>query len=179
MTHPTGPSVDELYFEWLAQQISFPRTFEKTFREMLTCLHKTEFVWNVAGDDNRAQDGKDLRTDFVNHAHPEFYHNNFPGPASVLEVLIALSRTVAWIAGGSAADWAYRLLENLRLNNFYDPLTKEKVVELEDVLEKLLWRTYERNGDGGFFPLNDPHQDQREVEIWYQANAYVAEIQGP
>jgi hypothetical protein len=30
---------------------------------------------------------------------------------------------------------------------------------------------------GGFFPLTHPNDDQRKVEIWYQMNAYLDELE--
>jgi hypothetical protein len=44
-------------------------------------------------------------------------------------------------------------------------------------MERCVWRTYEPNGVGGFFPLENPNEDQREVELWYQMSAYVDDIQ--
>ncbi len=51
--------------------------------------------------------------------------------------------------------------------------------EIDDILERLIWRQYQEDGQGGFFPLAWPEQDQREVELWYQMNAYLAENEDP
>ena len=47
--------------------------------------------------------------------------------------------------------------------------------ELKDTLERVLEREYYPDGVGGFFPLKHPREDQRYVEIWYQANAFAIE----
>lgn len=167
--------IDQPYYEWLISQIEFPRNFKKTFHELLRHLHEVEFVWIVDGDDNRVQDAKDLRIEFIRR-FPKYADLEFKLYVSVLEIIIAVSRILEFVAGGEAPAWAWRLLDNLRLNNFYDPLTKRKRRELDDILENLIWRTYERNGQGGFFPLIFPIEDQTKVEIWYQLNAYVKEI---
>lgn len=165
--------VDQPYYEWLISQIHFPRNFNKTFDQLLDRLHRVEFVWIVDGDDNRIQDAKDLRTEFMRKYS---FDLEFKSYVSVLEIIIAVSRILEFIAGGEAPDWAWRLIDNLRLNNYYDPLTKRKRREIDDILEAFIWRTYERNGQGGFFPLIFPEEDQTKVEIWYQLNAYVKEI---
>ena len=169
---------DEPYYEWLISQIEFPKSFKKSFYELLEYLHQTEFIWIIDGDDNRIQDGKDLRIEFVNkHDVPNLFPElEFKEYVSVLEIIIAVSRIVEFIAGGEAPGWAWRLIDNLRLNNFYDPLNKYKRTQLYEILETLIWRTYERNGQGGFFPLISPEEDQTKIEIWYQLNAYVSEI---
>lgn len=167
--------IDQPYYDWLISQIEFPRNFDKTFSGLLYHLHLFEFVWIIDGDDNRMQDARDLRTEFKRR-FPEYSKIEFNDYVSVLEVMIAVSRTLEFVAGGEAPAWVWRLIDNLRLNHFYDPFTKYKQVQVDDILETLIWRTYERNGRGGFFPLIYPAEDQTKVEIWYQLNAYVQEI---
>jgi hypothetical protein len=36
-------------------------------------------------------------------------------------------------------------------------------------------RLYTTSGYGGLFPLEEPKEDQRKVEIWYQMMAYLGE----
>jgi hypothetical protein len=135
-------------------------------------LFTIEFVWTVPHDDNRLQDGLDLRTEFSNEQKIRLEKG-----ATVLEVLIALSRRLAFTAGGRAEDWAWQLLANLRLTKMTDPFTENKARKVANILETLIWRQYHANGLGGFFPLNWPDKDQTQVEIWYQMQKYVNEIQ--
>ena len=165
---------DQLYYEWLISQIEIPVNFRKTFDDLFSHLHQNEFVWIVPGDDNRCQDARDLRVNFE-HLFPN-HELEFKYYVSILEIIIAVSRILEFVAGGEAPAWAWRLLDNLKLNNFYDPLSENKRAQLQEILERLIWRTYERNGQGGFFPLVFPAEDQTKIEIWYQLNAYVNEI---
>src|SRR5882757_9817868 len=142
---------DQEYFDWLTSQIDIPKTFHATFHDLFERLHNTEFLWTVTGDDNRVQDAVDLRHGFTRVKFKQY--------VSVLEVLIPISRNLEFTAGGSAGEWAWQLLENLQLNHFYDPLSKQQLGVADNVLEALIWRTYENNGRGGFFPLNKPHAD--------------------
>lgn len=169
---------DEPYYKWLVSQIEFPVNFKESFDDLLHCLHQKEFVWVISGDDNRIQDGLDLRTDFkykfdIPNDFPELEFKEY---VSVLEIIIAVSRICEFIGGGLASGWAWRLIDNLGLNHFYDPLDKEKLHGVDEILEALIWRTYQRSGRGGFFPLLFPEEDQTKVEIWYQLNAYINEI---
>ncbi|MFZ1684153.1 MAG: hypothetical protein WAU88_08510, partial [Candidatus Zixiibacteriota bacterium] len=47
---------------------------------------------------------------------------------------------------------------------------------IDEVLNRVIFRTYDARGNGGLFPLRRPQRDQREVELWYQASAYLLEL---
>jgi hypothetical protein len=162
--------IEDYYFEWLTSQIHIGNS--NTYNDLFQRMHELEFVWFVPNDDNRVQDGLDLRAEFLRGRH----NNRFEWGVSVLEILIALSRRTAFTAGGTPEMWAWHLIENLGLKKASDPLTRSKAARVDDTLQALIWRTYERDGQGGFFPLRDSHEDQTKVEIWYQMNAYVNEI---
>lgn len=158
------------YYEWLIDQIDTPR--HKSYKDLFERMHNFEFVWFVPNDDNRVQDALDLRLEFI---------EEFPGPldlagATFLEVLVSLSRRVAFLAGGSERVWAWKLIKNLHLHKMTDPLGAPQAQRVDDILYAVVWRTYERNGNGGFFPMKNSLEDQTQVEIWYQLNAYVIEM---
>lgn len=164
------------YFDWLVGQIE-NRSHGRTYLDLFSRLYNTGFVWTVPGDDNRAQDARDLRGYFQTEVG---VRDGVPtGPPSILEVVIALSRKVAHFAGGEPEFWAWQLLENLGLTKCHDPMTFHVLGSVERRLETLLWRTYDPNGKGGFFPLSNPPEDQRVVEIWHQMHAYINEINEP
>ena len=162
--------IDFDYWDWLIKQIRIPPN-TKSYNDLFDQMHQMEFVWMVPNDDNRLQDGLDLRGEFL-RGKPNTL--DVEG-VTFLEVLVALSRRVAFTAGGDADFWAWRLIKNLRLNKMSDPLTEANVNRIGDILYSVIWRTYQRNGQGGFFPLVHTMEDQTKVEIWYQMNAYVIE----
>lgn len=173
MTH----TLHDVYLqEHLAPQIAFEPG--ETYWDILRLMYEKEFVWFVPNDDNRIVDGLDLRTEWMDHVMEVIDQPlpEFNVPCSFLEVLIALSRRLAFIAGESAEGWAWQLMINLDLHRMKDPLSRYKTRKADDIFEAVIWRTYERDGSGGFFPLGHPHRDQRKVELWYQMNAYVEEI---
>jgi hypothetical protein len=110
---------------------------------------------------------------------PRFGRTQFLQFVSVLEVLLALSRRLAFLAGGEAPEWAWHLLENLNIEGCSDPLNLTQSGHIDEVLDALVWRTYHKSGRGGFFPLKKPKGDQRKIELWYQMQEYISEIQEP
>lgn len=167
--NPTNP-IDYEYYEWLKSCVDIPNS--KSYDDLFEIMHNLEFHWTVPNDDNRVQDGLDLRYEFLMGKN-EILH--LLG-ATLLEILVSLSRRTAFTAGGNPEQWAWKLLKNLRLNKKSDPLTEEDRVKVNDILDALVWRTYQRDGQGGFFPLKYPDEDQTKVEIWYQMNKYVIEM---
>jgi hypothetical protein len=166
----TMKRLDYEYYEWLTSQIKIPN--DKTYNDLFERMHNLDFIWTVPNDDNRVQDGKDLRYEF---AESQAIRLKLEG-TTLLEVLVSLSRRCAFTGGGDPEVWAWRLLKNLRLTKMSDPLTEDNLRRIEDILEALIWRTYDRNGQGGFFPLKQALEDQTHVEIWYQMNAYINEM---
>lgn len=170
--------IDLEYYQWLISQVQVgPR---KQYFGLFEILHNTEFTWFVPNDDNRVADGEHLRNDFFRTTRDRKYEDGdlaLEG-VSVLEVIVALSKRVAFNAGGDADLWAWRLIKNLGLNKMADPLTPRKIQNINDILDILIWRNYEPSGAGGFFPLKRSLKDQTKVEIWYQMQEYVMEQEG-
>jgi hypothetical protein len=166
-------TVDYEYYIWLTQKIDIPNG--KKYLDLFERMHNVEFVWTVPNDDNRVQDAIDLRGQFLEIRGGGELEL---GGATCLEVVVALSRRVAFIASGNghSHQWAWTLLKNLGLHRFSDPLTPEKMNRVDHILHDLVWRDYHPDGRGGFFPLQNPDVDQTKVEIWYQLNAYVSEM---
>jgi hypothetical protein len=171
----TGETLTEAYFRWLVDKVKEDGHPRNNYGDLFQILHGTEFVWIVPNDDNRIMDGLDLRVEFLHERKRRGKPGQF-GPCSVLEVLVGLSRRLAWLAEGSAEGWAWQLLCNLELHKFRNPLSARKVRRVEETLYALIWRTYDPDGVGGFFPLAWPKEDQTKIEIWYQMNAYAKEI---
>lgn len=171
--------LNELYFGWLYSQVDYGgrRNSMTPYTQLMGMFHAKEFVWIVPNDDNRLEDGKELRGYFLQEEKvPERQIKDFlHQPCSVLEVLIALSRRCAFSTGHTAEWWAWKLITNLGLNKMKDPLSPTKQQEVEEALDMLVWRTYKWDGEGGFFPLKFPNGDQTRVEIWYQMHAYTQE----
>lgn len=171
--------IREAYLRWLEPQLRDEHgNPDKNYWDLLNIMFEREFVWVVYMDDNRMADGLDLRKEFA-HDHrmnPDRLSVDELGPCSFLEVLIGISRRLAFTAGGSAPGWAWQLLGNLELQRMTDPLSPGKAARVNDIMDTCIMRTYSPDGTGGFFPLAWPDEDQTKIQIWYQMSAYVAEL---
>lgn len=172
-------SLDGLYFEWLYDQVGRQGNHKsRTHRGLLFQLYTKPFVWFVPNDDNRVMQGQELRYEFVQAAHIQAADAHWLGmDCSVLEMLIAFSRVLSFEAEGEPRDWFWLMMRNLGLDVFTDNHYEPYVLEVEERLNALIFRTYLSNGQGGLFPLDHPEEDQRGVEIWYQMSAYLAELE--
>ena len=173
MTKP----LEELYLTWLYSQFGSvkSRIRSKTYWSLAGALFHKEFVWWVPNDDNRVEDGKALRDEFLDDegiydVDPDWMEQG----CSMLEMMIGLSRRLAFEAGGEPREWFFELLDNLGLSTYNDAEQFDED-RVDEAIDPVIWRTYGRDGTGGLFPLQHPKKDQREVEIWYQMNAYLLE----
>lgn len=170
-------SLDELYLSWLYAQVSSPKQMKppaRTFWKLIGQLYSKEFVWFVPNDDNRAEDGRELRHEFLDDEEETADDDWLNLGCSVLELLVGLSRRLAFETDRESRDWFWVMVSNLGLleHNDYSNYPTEKV---DDAVDSLIWRTYHYDGRGGLFPLEHADEDQTDVEIWYQLNAYLLE----
>lgn len=169
--------LEETYFNWLYSKVvrvdGIP-TPSNNYYHLLKTLHHTEFVWLLSGDDNRAADGIDLRHEFAVQSRVEPDESWYSSPCSVLEMFIAFSRRAAFETEPSSREWVWTILQNLELDELTDA-TIGATIAAEEALDRLIWRTYAHDGYGGMFPLNEPHHDQRKIEIYSQFCEWLIE----
>jgi hypothetical protein len=171
--------LDERYLSWLYSQVANvktrvrARTHWKLFRQ----LHRTIFVATVSHDENRIEDARDLRYEFLTeHEDVQGDPDWTRSPCTMLELLIVLSRQLAFEMDDPVAPWFWHLIEVLELEQFNDrEYNEHSELFIAEALDRVIWRTYAPNGQGGLFPLRNPPRDQRQVELWYQLNAYLLE----
>lgn len=171
-------TLDARYLDWLYKNIG-PLRNRNPARSywMLACaLFRKEFVWQVPNDDNRVEDGRELRDIFLAEMGLEGDHVWLEEGCSMLEMLIALSRRLDFETEDTAFEWFWILCDNLELRPYVDETFSDDFnVDVDLILDRVIERTYKTNGRGGLFPLQYPNGDQREVEIWYQMAAYLME----
>lgn len=169
-------NVREEYLRWLYPQLKDNHAPTVDFWGLTNAMFDKEFRWSVDHDDNRIADGLDLRVEFAHVVHVRRRQMEQLGPCSFLEVLIGLSRRLAFMAGGEAAGWAWQLIINLELDRMPDPFSSRRARQAEKIMEVCVKRQYAPDGQGGFFPLAWPDEDQTKIELWYQMNSYAEEI---
>lgn len=79
------------YYIWLCDMIDLET--HSGYSDLISFLYNTEFTWSVPTDSNRAQDGKNLRADYICD-NPDDEGEWLDDPCSWLEMLIALARRV-------------------------------------------------------------------------------------
>ena len=173
--------LDELYFQWLYRQVASDRLKNpaRTYWSLFRHLYTKEFVWLIPNDDNRIEDGRDLRYEFLDdEGIDEVSREWLELGCSMFELLIGLSRRLAFEAEGQPRGWFWLLLENLQLETYNDDIYMHlDRDDIDETLDRVIWRTYSPDGHGGLFPLNPPRRDQRKVELWYQMSSYIQEIE--
>jgi hypothetical protein len=167
-------TLDELYFTWLYSQVGDvkDRNKSRTYWSLLNQLYYKPFVWLIPNDDNRVQDGLDLRHEWMYEYRMAPSDDWLFRDCSFLEMLIALSRRLAFEGEGHPPVWFWHLIKNLGLHECTDR-SKYNQDEVNDALDTVIFRLYDPNGRGGLFPLRYSENDQRQVEIWYQMNEYL------
>lgn len=171
--------LDEQYLTWLYSKVApvKARRLDLRFWRLFKILYTKEFVWIIPNDNNRVEDGRDLRYRFLEEQQLDHVDPNWMGlGCSMFELILAVGDRLAFQIGGDQAGWFWELLANLGLNTFSDARSFADE-EVEDVLDNLIWRTYRKNGKGGLFPLRHPHEDQTKVEIWYQMSEFILEYE--
>lgn len=165
---------DDAYLRWLYSQVSSvrQRNPSRSYWNLIRKFYRMEFVWFIPNDDNRIADGFALRHEFLEQfdylVDEEWLHSS----CSFLELLVALSRRLAFEAEGQPRAWFWHMLKNIELDQITDDVPfPEQLVE--DVVSNVIWRTYRADGHGGLFPLRNAKEDQTRVEIWYQLCAYL------
>lgn len=170
--------LDELYFVWLTSQVESRDVLDPscTHWKLFRQLYSKEFTAVRPNDENRLEDGKDLRYEFLRdegiiNADRDWMHMG----CSALELMIGMARRIEFETELDSRIWFWRMLENIGLAGSDDrrPYPKSRI---NGVLDSVIFRKYSSNGRGGFFPLRNPPKDQRKVELWYQAAAYVQEL---
>lgn len=170
----TAGTLDDQYLAWLYSLVADVRTRKgpHTYWNLFRKLFATEFTWFVPNDDNRAEDGRELRMEWASLVDVHVDRHWAELGCSFLEMLIGLARRLEFMTDRDCEYWFWHLIGNLGLLGHND---RSKFVE-EDVEARtsaVMWRTYDCDGNGGLFPLLRTDRDQRKVEIWYQLHEYL------
>lgn len=176
----TQYDINNEYFDWLCDLACKKYSDRVSYRKLLSHLHSIEFRYLISRDENRAEDGLELRHMFV-------YENDYrddvelyiDGPCSVLEMIVALSLKCEGIMdnaqiGDQTKRWFWEMIINLGLGSMTDDNYND--VYVERTIDRFLDRDYEPDGRGGLFTVRHCEDDLRDVEIWHQLCWYLGSI---
>lgn len=176
-----GDRINNEYFEYLYDLIDAKRFSKRvSYRKLLMHLHDIEFTWTVPFDDNRADDGIQLRRRYALMRNDMSLIDYILGPCSVLEMMVALAvRCEETIMddtcyGNRTGQWFWGMIHNLGLSPMIDSKFDRDFVD--DVIARLLNRDYAPDGTGGLFTIRRCERDLRTVEIWRQLSWYLDSI---
>lgn len=180
MTNAEG-TLDDVYLEWLYSHIAAVKNLnpERSYWHLARQLYTKRFVPYVHNDGNRAEDGKQLRVEFLRKTRfplDDPYGLFMDADCSMFEMLLSLAKQMAFEADSTPLEWFWIMMSNLEINRYSDDLFEISISEeVEEVLDRVINRTYAYEGTGGLFPLRNAARDQRRVELWYQKEAYLLE----
>lgn len=164
------------YFKWLydISMKSNPRYYA-----LIKCLDEITFQPRMYLDENRAEDGVEIRYSFgyENHIPQAVIANELDTrPCSVLELMVALALRMDGIVSeydeSMTPLYFNKMLDSLQLKQFTnDNFNSEDVKER---VENFMNGDYAPDGDGGLFYIDPPPGDMRDMEIWEQAMWFLS-----
>lgn len=160
-------NVFDSYFEWLCNKIGYNEDYDALLRYLID----VDFICVHPMDENRAADGLYLRKEFMDEEAVR--GNPFENKeCSVLEMMVALAYRLEYsVMGDPSLGIFWRMIHNLGLDE------TGNVDMWNDILQGWMTRdAIEYDGRGGLFPLEDPREDQADVEIWGQAMNWLNEM---
>lgn len=185
----------ENYIRWLYEKVGLETKEYSDYWRVIRRLFKRQFISLVKNDDNRIGDGLSLRRQFEEQlGYPEGSVDDALGDfvgCNMLEMMVAfasrIQSDIMWDPDTEdrTAFWFWTMLSNagLDLKACQDGyFGKEQLINLENLLDRVIYRTYSKTGIGSFFPLekfqNAPKnskRDLRKVELWYQMQFWIGE----
>lgn len=179
--------IETRYFDWLYEIVCGkwePRNL--SFHSLLAFLYDKQFVPDNEMDCNRAVDGENLRDRFLDQQNDisakdmrAVTETFLRKPCSMLEMMVALAlRCEETImedadAGNRTGQWFWNMVVSLGLAAMDDNRFHQSRAEF--VIERFHRRDYQPNGAGSLFTLQNPKDDMRTLDIWYQMMAYLNE----
>lgn len=165
------------YYIWLTELVDLNSEQYEVYSILVKELHKKKFYPMTDGDRNRYDDGVALRDLYCDDSTCDgfrYRHHNIE-QCSMLEMLIGLAMRINNdILEESVPYWFWLMIANLGL----DILTDDEMLEdgwiiLDMTCERLINRTYKRDGRGGLFPLPNSKKNMKKLDIWEQMQMYI------
>lgn len=166
------------YLDWLKSQVEY---FDGPRHNLfLDQLYTLSYFPVIERDWNRYEDGIALRNEFFGGRRPD--DNVLDSPCSFLEFLIALARRMNYIYADihedRTQDCFWMIVRNAFISDMNDDIydAVRGADRVDEVVDRIINRSFDEDGHGGLFPLKEPSTNQRNVEVWYQMNQYLAEL---
>lgn len=181
-------TIREDYFLWLYKIVDGRK---RSYRKLCKRLYEINFRWSVHNDDNRCEDGIELRDLFIEEEKLDESHLEvqalLKGECNLFEMMVALAQRMNDLTydlktqDDKTSKWFNEMICNLDLFEYDDmwiftPISEAKI---DRICDTLMDRTYDWYGRGSLFPMKRrPPKDMAKVEIWYQLMLYLEENHG-
>lgn len=170
------------YFDWLCEIVCGERySSQISYTKLLMYLHDTEFRYVHPMDENRAAQGINLRYRFALTRVPieetSGIMKALDAPCSILEMMIALAIECEETImdnpsfGNRTSQWFWGMIASLGLGGMYNDRFDRAIAD--EIIDRFLNREYKPDGRGGLFTVKGYSRDMRDMEIWWQALAYL------
>lgn len=177
--------IKEIYFKWLYDIVCASKYVDGiSYTKLLRQLHDTEFTYLIRRDEDRAENGINLRYRFaISEGYGDILAqvlHDLDNPCSVLEMMVALALSCEEEImddasyGNRTGQWFWSMIVSLGLGPFIDSRYDRRFVDT--ALSRFLNREYEPNGKGGLFTIRGCKADLRHEEIWVQMCWYLDSI---
>lgn len=175
------------YLKWLMAQCQLASDGSEGYSRLCGVMHSVCFLSLIEFDENRSEDGKDLRYEWAETTGGDISRLNdslSPYTCTMLELVLVLARRMAYEMLDSEYEagigkWVMEMLGNAGLatfrNDYFETEREYSENRIRCVLNDIICRRYLPNGEGGFFPLERSPKDQRTTELLTQMNNYLAE----
>ena len=165
-------SINPRYEEWIKDFIDWEFVDMDNYTELLDILATTPYEYIVPRDENRLEDGANLRWQYQYYGH---INMNFPDEVSVLEVLVALCDRAGCYRdpediGNPAGYLFWHIIENLGLMGMTD--SSINYTRVYDVLDDWMTGNYDCQ-NGGIFCIPGYKGDITKLELWLQMDLYL------
>lgn len=157
-----------LYTPWLIQ-----RGCLENYSELASVWDELDFVWYIPEDEDKAVQALRMRDEYC-------YETSMPAPrqapASFLEVFVSITDSLTAMLYQDREEFTKSILLNMGARSYSDDgrLPSEIHEEALVIAERVMYRTYGRNGSGGLFRI--PGEDVLETPLTTQmikwANLY-------
>ena len=175
------------YFEWMTNVIFSDVVLKDAYDGLLHVLNSIPFEWSLQMDENRQKDAQDLRYLFgyvCGYSESQICQELDNTPPSLLEVIVALINRVqdSILYDPTKQDPNQEIfldiLKSLKIDDIKGVMNDSDYATIYNAVENLYCHNYSYYGEGGLFVVNNPKNDMRNTEIWFQFMWYLDEKQG-
>ena len=149
-----------IYTRWLIQ-----RGCLENYSELASVWDELDFVWYIPEDEDKAIQALRMRDEYC-------YETGMPSPrqapTSFLEVFVSITDTLTAMLYRDRESFTKSILLNMGARSYSDDgrLPSEIHDEALIIAERVMYRTYSRNGTGGLFRI--PGVDILEMPLTTQ-----------